>query len=107
MGLTSRETNGDIASNVEVAVAKGAPDASLALLAHTLSSCSCDEVGLSDPARLEAGIVSQLCIGTTISPVRNDYDPPLVRECLVRNLSSSSVCAMSSPSLASIACLLV
>lgn len=34
--------------------------------------------------------------------MRNDYAPPLIRDCLVRTLSSSSsVCAMSSPTLAS------
>ena len=50
--LTSRETNRDTASNVEVAgaVAKGLPDTSLALLAPTSSFCSVDEVALFDPA---------------------------------------------------------
>ena len=68
MGLTSRETNGDTASNVEVArvVAKGVPNASLALLAPTSSSRSFDEVGLFDLTRLKAHIASQLYIGTNI-----------------------------------------
>ena len=60
LGLTSRETNGDIASNVEVpgAVAKVAPNVYLDLLAPTSSFSSLDEVALFDLARFEAGIAS-------------------------------------------------
>jgi len=44
LGLTSKETNRGTTTNVEVAVAKGVPDASLALLAPTSSSPSVDEI---------------------------------------------------------------
>ena len=55
-----------------------------------------------DSARLEADIASKLYIGTTISPVRDDYASPLVRDELVRSVSSTfSADTLSSPPLAS------
>ena len=58
LGLTLKETNRGASSNVEVVVAKGVPDASLALLAPTSSSHSVDEGAWVDPVRLEADIAS-------------------------------------------------
>ena len=87
---------------MEVAVAKGVPDASLALLAPTSSSPSVEEVAWFDPARLEADIASQLYMGTPIFPVMDGYAPPSVRNELMRSVySSSSAYALSSSPLAS------
>ena len=87
---------------MEAAIAKGVPDASLALLAPILSFPSVDEVEWVDPARLEADISSQLYLGTPMSPMRDDYAPPLVRNELVKSVYSSSLTyALSSPPLVS------
>ena len=60
MGLTPRETNEDIVSNVEEAgvIVKEATNASFALLVSSSSSSSIDEVVVFDPTRLEADIAS-------------------------------------------------
>ena len=87
---------------MEVAVAKGVPDASLALLAPTSSSPSVDEGAWVDPARVEPDVASQFYMGTPMLPVRDAYVPPIARNELVRSVcSSSSTYALSSPSVAS------
>ena len=101
MGSTSAATNGGSTSNVGAAraVANSALDASLALLAST-SSSSIVEVVLLDPARLEADIVSQLYLGTTISLMGYDHVPPLVRDRQARSLISPSASALYSSNVA-------